>query len=80
MAYPPRLQLDKGFYHVIQRGNARQAIFDGGRDNEAFLERLRKAARVFEIRLKLNHPDVWAALGGGSADQPKPAEKKPAKP
>jgi len=32
------------------RGNARQAIFDGGRDNEAFLERLRKASHVFEIR------------------------------
>jgi REP element-mobilizing transposase RayT len=51
MAYPPRLQIEKGFYHIIQRGNARQRIFDDDRDHEAFLERLRDCARLLACRV-----------------------------
>lgn len=40
MARPPRIQFPGAFYHVIVRGNQRQAIFNDDRDRTKYLELL----------------------------------------
>jgi len=49
MARPLRIEQEGGFYHVLNRGNARHAIFADDADREAFLARLGRCAERFEI-------------------------------
>jgi len=51
MARPLRVEYPGAFYHVINRGNAGDAVFKGIRDREKFLECLGKAAGRFSIRI-----------------------------
>ncbi len=51
MARPLRALLAGGLYHVIHRGNNRQAIFLSDQDRLAFLRRLAEYARLFRCRL-----------------------------
>ncbi len=51
MARPPRLSLPSYPYHVIQRGNNRQAIFFAQKDYAVFLDCLREAKRKCRARL-----------------------------
>lgn len=44
-----RQQSESGFYHVILRGNGRQAIFESDRDRVDFLETLRKRSDDFGV-------------------------------
>jgi REP element-mobilizing transposase RayT len=60
MARPLRIQFPGGVYHVISRGNARQAIFDDDADRQRFLRALNLAAstlgwRLFAYCLMTNH-------------------------
>lgn len=51
MARPLRIEYPGAFYHVINRGNAGQAIFKSRRDREKFLAYLEKMVERFGIRL-----------------------------
>jgi putative transposase len=51
MARPLRIEYPGAFYHVINRGNAGQAIFKSKRDREKFLSYLEKMVERFGIRL-----------------------------
>ena len=51
MARPLRIDVKDGWYHVSARGIERREIFDGGRDNEHFLELLEICASRYKIRL-----------------------------
>ena len=51
MARLPRLTLPDYPHHVIQRGNNRQAIFNGSDDYLYFLELLHENARKFEVAI-----------------------------
>lgn len=51
MARPLRVEYPGAFYHVINRGNAGDAVFKSIRDREKFLEYLGKAAERFSIRI-----------------------------
>lgn len=42
MARKPRIQFEGAFYHIIVRGNQRQAIFLDDNDRRSYLERLKK--------------------------------------
>jgi REP element-mobilizing transposase RayT len=60
MARPLRIQFPGGVYHVISRGNARQALFDNDDDRRRFLRALNLAAstlgwRLFAYCLMTNH-------------------------
>ncbi|UCF90286.1 MAG: transposase, partial [Desulfobacterales bacterium] len=49
MARPLRVEYPGAFYHVINRGNNQEKIFETDRDKEKFLEYLAKAAERFSI-------------------------------
>jgi len=51
MARPLRVEYPGAFYHVINRGNAGDAVFKNIRDREKFLEYLGKAVKRFSIRI-----------------------------
>ena len=44
MARPLRIDQEDTFYHVLNRGNERRAIFRGDGDREGFLTRLGRCA------------------------------------
>jgi REP element-mobilizing transposase RayT len=47
MAYQPRIEVPYGYYHVVTRGNNRQAIYVDDRDRERFLTLLGRVARRY---------------------------------
>jgi len=49
MARPLRIDREDTFYHVLNRGNERRAIFRDGRDYEGFLTRLGRCAQRFSL-------------------------------
>ncbi len=49
MARSLRIEYPGAFYHVINRGNAGDAIFESGRDHERFLECLETAGERFDL-------------------------------
>ena len=49
MARPLRVEYPGAYYHVINRGNAGENIFDGQREKEKFLEYLKKAVERFSM-------------------------------
>lgn len=49
MARPLRIEQADGFYHVLNRGNERRAIFADDRDREGLLARLGRCAERFEL-------------------------------
>ena len=49
MARPLRVEYPGAFYHVINRGNNQEKIFNNDRDKEKFLEYLEKASERFSI-------------------------------
>jgi REP element-mobilizing transposase RayT len=51
MVRPLRIEYPGAVYHVINRGNAGQAIFKSKRDREKFLSYLEKMVERFGIRL-----------------------------
>ncbi|MDJ0668291.1 MAG: transposase [Desulfobacterales bacterium] len=51
MARPLRIEYPGAFYHVINRGNAGEAIFKSVRDREKFLEYLQTASERFAVRI-----------------------------
>ncbi len=51
MARPLRIEYAGACYHVMNRGNGRQAVFTEARDYELFLERLGQFSRQFEVGL-----------------------------
>ena len=51
MARPLRVEFPGAFYHVINRGNAGEAIFRSNRDREKFLEYVEKAVERFGIKV-----------------------------
>jgi REP element-mobilizing transposase RayT len=60
MARKPRVEYAGAFYHVICRGNQRQAIFRRDADREYYLERLeeyrqRYGFKVYAYVLMSNH-------------------------
>ena len=52
MARPLRVHIPGALYHVMSRGNARQAIFVGPEDYEYFLERLSVTTSRFGVRCR----------------------------
>lgn len=60
MARQPRIEYDGAFYHVMSRGDRREAIFEDDRDREMFLETLgeccyRSGWRIYAWVLMSNH-------------------------
>ena len=51
MARPLRVEYAGAFYHVINRGNAREKIFKSKRDRVKFLEYIEKAVERFSIKI-----------------------------
>jgi hypothetical protein len=51
MARPLRIEYAGAYYHVMNRGNRRQAVFTEPRDYELFLERLGQFSGQFEVRV-----------------------------
>jgi REP element-mobilizing transposase RayT len=51
MARPLRIEYAGAYYHVMNRGNQRQAVFTEPRDYELFLERLGQFSGPFDVRL-----------------------------
>jgi len=49
MARPLRIEQQDTFYHVLNRGNERRAIFRDEHDYEGFLDRLGKCSRRFSL-------------------------------
>src|SRR6266550_491595 len=49
MARPLRLECEDGIYHLLGRGNARQRIFAGERDQAEFMRLLKTSAKRFEV-------------------------------
>src|SRR6266576_4491074 len=49
MARPLRLECEAGIYHLLGRGNARQRIFAGERDQAEFMRLLKTSAKRFEV-------------------------------
>ncbi len=49
MARPLRVEYPGAYYHLINRGNAGENIFDGQREKEKFLEYLKKAVERFSM-------------------------------
>lgn len=48
---PNRINIEKGFYHILTRGNHRQDIFLTDTDRKRFLEYLEKYAAIFNYKL-----------------------------
>src|ERR1700741_2077444 len=68
MARLARLEIEQGWYHVINRGHQRRAIFRDRTDYENFLERLaefpsRFGVRVHSFVLMPNHYHLQLELG-----------------
>ena len=60
MSRPLRIEYSNAFYHVMNRGNNRQAIFLNEEDYDVFLETLKETAARFDIKvlsfcLMVNH-------------------------
>ncbi|WP_374660758.1 transposase [Inhella sp.] len=51
MARMPRLVLPGALHHVLQRGNNRQPVFVDDFDRQAYLDALREATRLHEVRV-----------------------------
>ena len=51
MARPLRVEFPGAFYHVVNRGNAGEAIFRSDRDREKFLEYLGTTVERFGIKV-----------------------------
>ena len=51
MARPLRIEYAGAFYHVINRGQRQEAIFDDDRDRERFLSCLGRTFSLFGVRL-----------------------------
>jgi len=51
MARPLRVEYPGAFYHVINRGNRNEVIFEGVRDKEMFLEYLDRATERFSLSI-----------------------------
>jgi putative transposase len=51
MARPTRLDIEGGWYHVVNRGIERRAIFRAAGNYEHFLELLAKAVARFGVRV-----------------------------
>lgn len=49
MSRPLRIEYEGACYHVMNRGNRRQAVFVEARDYELFLERLGQFSRQFDV-------------------------------
>ena len=49
MARPMRIEYPGAFYHVINRGQRQEAIFDDDRDRQQFLDRLGRMANLFGV-------------------------------
>ena len=52
MSRPLRVEYAGAFYHVINRGNAREKIFYGDKDRDRFLQYLAVASERFSIIIK----------------------------
>ena len=50
MARPLRIEYPGAFYHVINRGQRQEAIFDDDRDRERFLSCLGRMSSLFGVR------------------------------
>jgi len=50
MARRLRIDQEDPFYHVLNRGNERRAIFRDDHDREGFLERLGRCSERFALR------------------------------
>ncbi len=51
MARRPRVEFPGGLYHVISRGNRRQAVFSGDEDRDRFVRKLRDYKKRYGFRL-----------------------------
>jgi putative transposase len=51
MARPLRIEYAGAYYHVMNRGNRRQIVFNAARDYELFLERLGQFSTLFDVRV-----------------------------
>ena len=51
MARPLRIDQEDTFYHVLNRGNERRAIFRNEHDYEGFLDRLGRCSQRFGLRV-----------------------------
>ena len=51
MVRPLRIEYPGAYYHVINRGQRQEAIFDDDRDRERFLLCLDRMANLFGVRL-----------------------------
>jgi putative transposase len=51
MARPLRIDIEDGWYHITSRGTDRRQIFDGGRDNEHFIELLEECSARYSLLL-----------------------------
>ena len=51
MPRPLRIEYPGAFYHVMNRGNARQQIFRSARDYRIFLDLLKESVEKWEIRI-----------------------------
>ncbi len=51
MSRPLRIEYNDAFYHVMSRGNNRQAIYLNDDDYEVFLETLKEASRLFSVKV-----------------------------
>jgi hypothetical protein len=65
MARPTRLEIAGGWYHVVNRGIERRAIFRAEGNYEHFLELLAKAAARFaaSARLRADGQSLSSATG-----------------
>ncbi len=68
MARPPRIWFPEALYHVIVRGNNREAIFLGDADRLAYLRMLRHASErydclVYAYVLMTNHTHLLVRTG-----------------
>jgi putative transposase len=68
MARKPRVEFAGAFYHVICRGNQRQAIFRSDGDRKYYLERLeqyreRYSFKVYAYVLMSNHVHLLIETG-----------------
>ncbi len=52
MSRPLQIDYDDAFYHVMNRGRGRQAIFHDADDYEAFLTTLEEASERFGIEIR----------------------------
>ena len=51
MARPLRVQFEDAIYHLCARGNARERIFRGAKDEARFVGLLQESARRFDVSI-----------------------------